>query len=273
MRLLFIFLFGIGSITCFAQQLIPVNYNKNVHIVFSYDILTGDCSSNDIIISHSQNILKIGVVEPFKEDKSITILTDNKLLFTFIVRYQDDIDQLAYVIPDSQGIKIPYQKTNNELSIKSSDLGTDYKLPYLNSLCSQVYSEKNYLNEIGNSYKKIVVELAGIWVKDGLLFFKLILANQSNIPYEISSSNLSIAEKTTLKKSSSAPVKRESFYVFNEFETIPSKSKNNIYIMVFESFTIGHDKKLILELVEHNGARKVEFEVLQDLIIRAPFIE
>ena len=42
--------------------------------------------------------------------------------------------------------------------------------------------------------------------------------------------------------------------------------------MVFEKFTLGPDKKLVFEMVEKNGGRLVRFDVLKDLIIKAPMI-
>ncbi|NLT49448.1 MAG: DUF4138 domain-containing protein [Ignavibacteria bacterium] len=265
LSLIFGFLFSLAN----AQIRIPVSYFKNVNLIFDNTIVKGDVSSSNIFVSQDANILKVGASKPFNDETSITVLTDDNVFFTFLITYNESLTQLTYLIDDSLGIKIPYTKTNADDVVETHSGDIDAKR--LDKLCELVYSAEPLFKEIGYSYKKISVELAGIWVNNDLLFFKLLMSNNSNISYDISSTNLYIKERTRLKKSSTQPIERNPVSNYGN-PSIPPKSDNNIYIMVFDKFTISHDKKLLLEVVEKDGGRKIEFEIVKDLIIRAPVI-
>lgn len=265
--LLLIFTFSVSYLS--AQMRIPVSYYKNVNLIFNNNIINDDISSDKLNLAHDANILKIGAKQPFDFETSITVLTEDNIFFTFLIVYDEKLDKLTYIIPDSVGVKIPYTKKNPKeiVETNSGELNTDY----LDRICENVYSANHIFSEIGYTYKKISVELAGIWVKDDVLFFKLLMANNSNISYDISSTNLYVKERTRVRKSTTEPIEKEPIYTYGT-PVIPAKSVDNIYIMVFEKFTISHDKKLVLEVVEKNGGRKIEFEIVKDLIIRAPVI-
>lgn len=250
-------------------MVIPVSYYKNVNLIFHSNILNGDISNSNLSTVHDANILKVQAKKPFDFETSFTVLTEDNTFYTFLVRYDEGLDTLTYLIPDSIGLKIPHTKRdpNDFVETKSGDR----EAKQLDKLCELVYASEPIFTEKGYTYKNITIELAGIWVNDDILFFKLLMSNETNIPYDISSTNLYIKERKRMRKTSTDPIEQEPFYQFGSKE-IPAKSENNIYIMVFEKFTIAHDKRLLLEVVEKDGGRKVEFEIVKDLIIRAPVI-
>lgn len=267
--LLFLFL----PILAHAQQRylkVPVSYYKNVNLIFSHSIVDDDFSSDNISLKHKGNILKVGALLPFDFETSFTVQTDNNLFFTFLVVYDENLTQLTYSVDDSLGIEIPKaQEGKNEVIVAENN---EFEANDIDHLCQVVYSQKPIFSEIGKVYKDISVELAGIWVNDNALFFKILMANSSNIVYDISSTNLYVKERTRVRKSSTDPIQKEPFYTYGK-STIPAKSEGNVVILVFDKFTISHDKKLVLEVVEKNGGRRVEFEIVKDLIIRAPFVK
>lgn len=254
-----------------AQNAIYIGYNKNVHLIFSSDIVYDDCASQDVLLSHIGNIEKLGAATNFTQETSLSVITENNLFFTFVIRYLENPSQLTYTISDSLGIKIPYFNKKQNTSV-SHDSDRDIPTDKINFLCNKVSFMDGIFLETGSSFKKISVELIGIWISNDLLFFKLLLANQSNIPYEISSSSLYVKDKKRLRKASNTAQEIRPLSICDNPGVIPPNSHNNAYIMVFEKFTLGPDKKLIFELAEKNGGRMVKFDVLKDLIIKAPMI-
>lgn len=266
-----ILLFALFSFNAlYSQQTIKISYHKNIHLIFNSNIVKDDCSSENILISHNANILKLGAAQAFEEEKSVTVITDNNILFTFIINYNEELTQLNYLIPDSIGILMPNSVFKAKNVFKDENTGTEIDKENLNAICRNVLRQKHLFSDIGTAYKKITVQLVGIWINENFLFFKLIMSNDSNISYDISSTNLYIQDKSFLKKASTAPTEKEPFHIYSDSHSIDANTKDNVYIMIFEKFTISKGKKLIFEVVEKNGGRKLEFEILKDFIIKAP---
>lgn len=263
----FLFIFLIA----FPQDTVYIGYNKNVHLIFSADIVYDDCASQDVLLSHIGNIEKLGAATNFTQETSLSIITENNLFFTFVIRYTDNPSVLTYSIPDSLGIEIPYFN-KKQSPVPGSSGERNIPSDRINFLCNKVSFMDRIFTETGGSFKKISVELTGIWISNDLLFFKLLLANDSNIPYEISASSLYVQDKRRMRKASNTPQEIKPLSVCDNSGIIEPNTHNNVYIMVFEKFTLGPDKKLVFEMVEKNGGRLVRFDVLKDLIIKAPMI-
>lgn len=273
-RILFLItqLLIVTFISCPSQQVIPISYHKNVNLIFPSEIIKDDCSSTEILMSHDHNILTIGAKNLFEEEKSLTVLTEDAIFYTFIVSYDEDLEKLTYLINDSSGVKIPYIPLEEKKTISTTS-GTEPGSSGIENMCKIVSLEPGFFSDQGYTSKRVSLELTGIWINKGRLYFKFHLGNNSNIPYEISSLNVYVGEKAKLKKASSMPVLKEPIFVYNESGNISPKTENNVYILVFEKFTIGKDKKLSIEMVEKRGGRKLQFTILEDLIIKALVIE
>lgn len=256
--------------TTYAQKIIPISYHKNIHLIFSSNIIDDDASEELIRMEQKGMILKIQADNTFEYDKSLTVITENNLLFTFIIRYDENLTQLNYVIPDSLGILLPKSNYKPKEVIRSNNGNTKIEKDSLSDICKELTRKEHLFEDIGTSYKKITAQLVGIWINEDLLYFKLILSNSSNIPYDISSTNLYVKERTKVKKSSDQPIEKEPFYFYTHSKTIAPKTKNHEYIMIFEKFTISKKKKMLLEIIEKNGGRRLEFEINKDYIIAAP---
>jgi len=194
------------------------------------------------------------------------------MLYTFIVRYDENLSTLNYLIPKTQGIPIPNFESNPVNVIESSD-GLKVNADSIDIICRNVLRQNRLFDDIGAPYKKITVELAGIWINGEYLYFKLLLSNDSNIPYDIVSTNLYIKEKGFARKASTQPIEKKPFYVYTDSNRIPAGTIQKVYIMVFEKFTISKNKKLMFEMIEMDGGRRLEFEVNKDFIIQAPYLK
>jgi conjugative transposon TraN protein len=256
-----------------AQDVIPINYHKTVHLIFYSNIIDDDCSSQDIIIDSKDQVLKLTAATPigFEVEKTVSVMTDDNRLYTFIISYSEDLPQLNYLIPLDKGLLIPKADNPKKLRVAVSATKT-INLDSLNTVCERVNVADPIFDDIGTEYKKVTALLCGIWVYKDNLYFKLLLSNKSNISYDITSTNLYIQEKKIGRKSSSDPIQTKPFHVYTESKTIHPNTKNHSYIMVFEKFTISKNKKLLFEMIEQNGGRKLNFDVNKDYIIQAPFI-
>jgi conjugative transposon TraN protein len=262
---------ALGCLSISSQTVIEVGYSKNVHLIFSSDVVYDDCASQDVLLSHLGNIEKLGAATEFSQETSLSVITEDNLFFSFIIRYSDNPSKLTYTIPDSLGIKMPYFNKKQPSNLNTSS-GGEVPLDKINYLCNKVSLMDGIFTETGGSFKGITIELSGIWISSEMLFFKLLLSNDSNIPYDIGASSFYIQDKQKLRKSSSTPQQISPLHICSNPGTIEPNTKNNVFIMVFEKFTLGPDKKLIFEMTENNGGRMVKFDVLKDLIIQAPMI-
>jgi conjugative transposon TraN protein len=254
---------------------VALTFNKTVHLIFPKDIYYFDVGSEDILVEQKNAILKLASKTDTFEQTNLTVVTIDNVWYTFLLNYEDDIKVLTYFIDPSDGKKV------TGAMVKSSDAPAAEKIDKsnitknqvsdtaYNSVCSQIISKSPSYLDVAAYSKKIYLALNNIFIYNEKLYFIISVGNSSNISYDINFIQLSVVNKTKLKLSSIQEENKTPLFVYNKIQKLPANTKSYIMIFVYDKFTIPDDQKLVFEMYEKKGGRKIAFDIKNDLIINA----
>ena len=108
-NILVIFLILIFPFVLLSQEneVIEISFNKTVHLFFHSNIEYTDVGSPHVLISHTNNILKLAAKKENFEETNLTVMTKEGRVYSYILKYKKDISKLNYFIGDSTGVQIP----------------------------------------------------------------------------------------------------------------------------------------------------------------------
>ena len=270
---------GIGLFfngTSWAQtDTIEVSMDGTTYMVFPDPIELVDCILQKTIVGDGVVVLpieKIGhntlslVVDDEEGMQTTNMLVEtDKSQYIFIVKYNEDLKKYHHVIIREQAVY------NKKPEIKTVDIITGNKVITNTQKDKKVSSDDltGYCDELlgifheepieGTMQHKMVFALTGIYIKDDYLFFVLYAENKSNISYDISSVDFSIAPKNTTKR---RKVEQDEDLIPILERGVPKTISDPIqYILVFDKFTLPKDKVLDIRLIEEKGDRDIDIRV------------
>lgn len=241
---------------------IEVGYYKTTTLVFGTAIRDADRGSADIIIRPLKKfpyILKIKAARENFTSTNVTVYTADGNIFPVDVRYAADPAPNRYDFTD----RIPsdnfreltaYDKLNEE-QIK---LYAQY-IPFLKSGLKKPHSKRH----------SMLMQLRGVYIQNGILFFNFRIHNDSNIPYDIAFSRFYERDRSQARRTTSVEKELHPLYVhFTKEEAIGAKDYLSM-VVAFDKFTIADNKYFIAELFEQNGDRHLSVRLKGKNILKA----
>ena len=276
----FFLMIGVGlflSSTSWAQtDTIEVSMDGTTYMVFPDSIELVDCILQKTIVGDGVVVLpieKIGyntlslVVDDEQGMQTTNMLVEtDKSQYIFIVKYNKDLKKYHHVIKREQAV---YDK---KPKVKPYDIITQNKVVTENIQNNKKASQDNlisYCDDLLNIFHeepiegtiqhKMIFALTGIYIKDNHLLFILYTENKSNIPYDISAVDFSIAPKNTTKRRKVE--QNEDLIPILERGVPKTIGDPKQYIMVFDKFTLPKDEVLEIRLREKKGERDIDISV------------
>lgn len=253
----------------YAQNSVYLTFNKTVHMFFPAEISYYDVGSDDILIQSNSDILKLAPKTANFSETNLTVITSNNICYSFLVKYNGDIQNLTYFVKDSLGQKIgSLTRTKIRADSLSKSLPFGQGEGEYNSVCRDLI-KKAPAYWLGSTVKKVFLAMNNIYVHNDRLYFVVSVGNTSNINYDINFIKFYIVDKKKLKRASRQEVEKIPVYSFNNIDTINAQTNDHPIIFVFDKFTVDSDKKLVIELGEKKGGRNIAINITQDIIIKA----
>lgn len=127
--------------------------------------------------------------------------------------------------------------------------------------CERIMVQNRNVKHLGVVTGLMQATVKGVYVKDNVMYYRIAVANRSNINYDVDFIRFFITDKSVTKLTSRQEIEVVPFYVFREgTRTIAGKSAiERIYC--FQRFTIPNDKRLLVEAGEVNGGRSLSFVI------------
>ncbi len=270
---------GIGlflSSTLWAQtDTIEVSMDGTTYMVFPDSIELVDCILQKTIVDDGVVVLpieKIGyntlslVVDDEEGMQTTNMLVEtDKSQYIFIIKYNEDLKKYHHVIKREQAVynkrpeikPVDINKKNKVITNAQKDKKVSHNdlTKYCDDLLGIFHGEPIE----GTIQHKMVFALTGIYIKNDYLFFILYTENKSNISYDISSVDFSIASKNTTKR---RKVEQDEDLIPILERGVPKKiGSPTQYIMVFDKFTLPKDEVLEIRLIEEKGDRDIDIRV------------
>jgi hypothetical protein len=110
--------------------------------------------------------------------------------------------------------------------------------------------------------------LKGIYSREKLLFFRLSLANHSHLDYEVDSVRFLLKDRKFTKSNKADVISLPPMYTFGNAHSIKGKSREES-VIVLPQFTLPDGKRLVIEVTEKNGGRKLQLFVDNFTLLRS----
>lgn len=235
---------------------LEVTYNKTTNLIFPSAIITVDRGSQDILVQKTngaENILKVKAdTRTFSETNLSVITTDGKL-YSFLVDYTAQPEYLNINIGNTSQIKITPNKES------------------LSIYATKAARAKRNIHGVHNKNSEVLFSLTGFYVRDSVMYCRLVIINHSQINYDIDQFRLYIKDKKQSRRTASQEVEIQPLYISGNTCVVKGNSNQTLVVAV-PKFTIPDSKLLTIELMEKNGGRNLSLKVKNKHIIKASLL-
>ncbi|MES2373472.1 MAG: conjugative transposon protein TraN [Bacteroidota bacterium] len=218
---------------------LQVATGKTVNLIFSSTVVAVDRGAEQVIVQKSpENILRVKAVRVFDSATSLSVVTSDGKVYSFLVSYCDTPAHLDLFFGNTVSAKV-----ENKLM----------------RLCDSIASMKG--NVIGLRYAsgKVSLQLLGWFVKGQQLFCKLKLDNRSQIGYDIEQVHYYLRDNHAAKRTAYQESIIQPLCVTGDSGTIKAHS-SRVWIVAMSKFTIPDEKHFAVEILERNGGRHVSIK-------------
>jgi hypothetical protein len=274
MKIALIFLVCICG--CVYGQDIPINvtFEKRTYLIFPANVHKYDCIESDsLVITKDENKVLVNARYDVLSDCNLIVETVDGYNYHFLVSHKADIQKMPYVIDRKMSFFKRDMVGSPSVAIseprgKQSEQAVDSSL-YIKT-CRYLEGIK-YENLTGKNFKKMVFVLGGVYIKQGLLFIKLMVENDSSLPFEVSDVAFILEESAgkVKKKAVQAPSSFDIEYTYNSVEKEIKKGSIYCFIYVLKNFEYTKEKKLVLYFNEKSKARNVQIEIPYAILLKA----
>jgi hypothetical protein len=235
------------TVSSFAQnQLLSITTNKTTSLVFPFAIKHVDRGSQDIVaeeVKEAENILLIKAANKNFPETNLTVVTEDGSVYDFNVDYSSDPSLFVYQLP----VKIAASIT-----------------AYANS----ILDNPKTINGPGTGQGSVAARIAGIYVKDNVMYFQLKFYNLSHINYDIDFIRIYIRDKKKSKRTAIQDNDLKPLYISGNTKLIKAMQRSAI-VFALNKFTIPDGKYLSVEINEKNGGRNLSFKVKNKIVMDA----
>lgn len=246
------FLFKEGESSGMKFKNIEISFFKTTSIVFPYPIKSVDKGSSEVLVQKAKGVDNILLVkagmENFKQT-NLTVVTADGRMYGYILNYDElcPVLSLAADKSESTGREILFSIENENQKVIEQ-----YSHLVLNK-------QKRNCN-IKRSKNAISFEINGIFVHQDILFFRMVISNNSKIGYDIDQLRFFIKDQKKVLRTASQEIEIQPLSVATPLTNIADQSHIAV-VLALPKFTIPEKKYLVIQLFEKDGGRHLELIV------------
>ena len=241
---------------------VAVAFSKTTNIIFPYSIVSVDIGSQDVLAQKAkgvENILQIKAAKENFPQTNISIITADGSLTSFLVDYaeQPAVLNLSLAIEEKKNSTCILSETFNEAEVQ--------KYAKLASV------SKEKINSVKDKRFGIRLQLNGLFIHDNIMYFRLNIANETNINYDIDQLRFYIRDQKKTKRTATQEIEINPLYVKGDTAVIVGQTER-VFVYAVSKFTIPDKKYLVIELMEKNGGRHLKIKVRNKTIVQAKLL-
>lgn len=242
-----------------ALDTLYANEKKNVALFFSDPIRQGVTGASHFVFTYNmeeQQYFGLLQAQP-GEESNLLVVTDGGGVYSYILKYAEELPRLNYFIPISARIGSEFPMLDDQ---KSDPVALDSVNKRVNSFEQfadlLLKSKPKHLKFKHQKGIKVQVERIAYFESETYLVMEI--TNHSGIAFAIDYLELFRVNGTKKRKSSYQKLLLKPLYKYQMPDRVLN-SQSVRFVFVFSKFVLGDTEKLQLELQERNGSRKVTF--------------
>ena len=241
---------------------IYANDTKNVALFFPEPIRQGITGSDNFIFTYNrekEQYFGLLQAKPGKES-NLLVVNRNGSIFSYIVRYKSQLTKLNYFVPKSSSIGNERPVKNDTTVVTKVKDSIDNKTFYYTKFSSYLLDRKQRIGTILKRKERIVLSIENIVFDKEELYFVIQIENKSSLDYDLNFLNLSIETRQKGKRKSLQKLFLTPLFKYN-VPTRIAEGEIARLVYVMPKFSIGNDRRLIVELNEKNGERDIKLKM------------
>ncbi|UAY55776.1 conjugative transposon protein TraN [Arachidicoccus terrestris] len=241
---------------------VAVAVNKTSNIIFPYAIRSVDRGSEGVIaqvVKGFSNILQLKAGDTAFSETNLTVITSDGKFYSFLVAYAADPKVLNLSFRgqgEAYADGLALTDGHNEQALERDAAG--------------ILQAGNFL------HKSIVsqgmrLRLAGIYLKDDLMWFRLRLTNYSEVAFDLDNTTFSAVDKKQAKRTARQEIRLSP--VYSEVVESVEGGRYTDLILAFKPFTLSGAKRLKVRINDKTGGRHLILTLPSRKLLRARTLE
>ena len=243
---IFAFLWILSS-TSFCQSIsLSVCCNKTTTLIFPFTVTHVDRGTNDVgvmQVREADNILLVKAASKNFASTNISIVTADGSVYCFNVNYNAEPAQFVYHIA-------PHRREG------------------ISVYAREVLNNRPFLHGVSRHCWGVKLQLAGIYIKDDIIYCQLRLTNGSPLSYYIGYLRFYIKDKQKSKKTALQVKEIIPLYVAGNSRVIRGMSASCLAVAI-PGFTLPDSRYLAIDLHEKEGGRNLLLKVGNNQLLHA----
>lgn len=244
------------------------------HVIFSSDVTYADLSNSRTIaakiVEQNKNMIALKAKEAFTDPCSVSALESNGRMWTFIVVFDENPDELIIDTRDETGKGSAAEGSNEEGRRRKQKTASTWKDGDAPTL-EDVFGMKRRVHHIGSSGYDLLALCENLYSYSDITYMTLSLENRSGISYQIANATFVIESR---KKSKRTVEYDQTIFPKSRYGNLSAEPGGNGKIVYsFDKLTLSDDQVLRIYLYESGGQRNLVMSVTPDDINRARNLE
>jgi hypothetical protein len=246
-----------------AQQTLDTIYandQKNVALFFPNPIRQGITGASHFVFTYNrekEQYFGLLQAKPGTESNLLTVTSDG-CVYSYILKYSEKLPKLNYFINENERIGSEFPKKIKTKSITKPLNNYANRITHFQKL-SEYLLKSNFESIKAKRKKGIKIRLQKMTYDASEVYLVIEVKNKSGIDFEIDYLNVYRTNGNNKRKASYQRLQQEVIYKHKmPYSVIDNQSKRFVYVL--QKFVLGDNEKLMLELKELKGSRKVILE-------------
>lgn len=234
------------SVSTKAQTSLCITTGKTTSLVFAYNIRHVDRGTKSILaeqVKEAPNVLLIKAATRDFSPTNLSVITDDGNVYSFNIIYEENPSTWVYPIP----------------TIGDASVAT-----YANA----ILDNRRSMHGINNQHSGVRADVTGIYTKGNVMYFQLMLFNQSSIDYDIDLFRFYTKDKKKSKRTAVQENDLQPIYIAGNKSKVKA-SDTSVLVIALDKFTIPDAKYLAIEVMEKDGGRHLFLKVSNRKIMHA----
>ena len=240
-----------------------MGFNKTVHILFPSPVTYIDIGSMDIIAGKAagaENVVRVkAAVRDFPKETNLTVITEDGGYYSFDGRYAENPQVATHEIGVTAAASPVVQSPPAEGRVLLEATGRE-RPSVVKKTLNDIYRLNRTEMRLRQKHYGIETEVQGIYIRNDVIYIHLSLYNNSNISFEVEDLHFRIEDRKVAKRTAQQQTPLELLRVCNDLRIVRAHQRQRT-VFALPKFTMPDDKRLVLEIVERNGARHQRIEI------------
>src|SRR5436190_6565806 len=229
-----------------SQQPLAITTDKTSSLIFPFPIKYVDRGTNDLLVQplkENDNILMVKAAAKQFKETNLSVVTGDGSVYSYTVNYKERPSEFIYHLP-----------VNRKASIAT----------YANA----ILDNKPSIRVMRVEKYGIKASIIGIYIKDDVIFYQLLLCNHSPLDYDIDVLRFFTKDKRKTKRTAVQENDRVPLYTAGNKSKVKAHDFS-VVVVALEKFTIPDAKFLGVQIMEKNGGRHFQLKINNGHIMKA----